>query len=49
MTQKQRVLEHLKDGNTITSYEAMVNMGISDLPVSFYIYKLEQEKQDELI
>lgn len=70
MTQKQRVLEHLKDGNTITSYEAMVNMGISDLPkrvselrrdgynitsrtghsineygkVSFYIYKLEQEK-----
>lgn len=32
MTQKQRVLEHLQSGNTITSYEAMANMGIMDLP-----------------
>lgn len=32
MTQKQRVLEHLKAGNEITSYEAMVRLGISDLP-----------------
>lgn len=32
MTQKQRVLEHLKLGYEITSYQAMVFMGISDLP-----------------
>lgn len=32
MTQKERVLEHLKAGNEITSWDAMVNMGISDLP-----------------
>ena len=32
MTQKQRVLEHLKSGGEITSFEAMVGMGISDLP-----------------
>lgn len=32
MTQKQRVLDHLKAGNEITSWDAMVKMGISDLP-----------------
>lgn len=32
MTQKQRVLEHLQAGNEISSLEAVMRMGIMDLP-----------------
>ena len=74
-TQKQAVLDYLKEGKTLTTRQAQIDLYISDLgkiisvlrreghnitsisrtstnmygKVNYSVYKLEEEKQDELI
>lgn len=39
MTQVDRVLRHLKDSNSITSYEAFVDYGITRLSAVIYVLR----------
>jgi hypothetical protein len=41
MSQKHEVLTHLKQGNTITSYEAFTNWGITRISAVIHLLKSE--------
>lgn len=41
MSQKERILQHLKQGNTITSLEAYNELGVTQLAARIYELKAE--------